>query len=80
MLLLLVIYPGQYYKISTTAANCLIFQGVRSYKKDRKEGPPICPNSFYENLKISIEKRLLDDEEAGLPKWARVLDPKQWPE
>jgi hypothetical protein len=21
-------YPGQYYKISTTAANCLIFQGV----------------------------------------------------
>jgi hypothetical protein len=45
-------------------------------KKDRKEDPPICPNSFYENLKISIEKRLLDDEEADLPKWARVLDPK----
>jgi hypothetical protein len=50
------------------------------YKKDRKEDPPIYPNSFYENLKISIEKRLLDDEEADLPKWARVLDPKQWPE
>jgi hypothetical protein len=74
------IHPGQYYKISTTAAICLIFKGVPVYKKDRKEDPPICPNSFYENLKISIEKRLFDDEEADLPKWARVLDPKQWPE
>jgi hypothetical protein len=30
--------------------------------------------------KISIEKRLLDDQEDDLPKWARVLDPKQWSE
>jgi hypothetical protein len=52
--------------------NCLIFQGVPIYKKDREEDPPICPNSFYENLKISIEKSLLDNEEADLP--------KQWPE
>jgi hypothetical protein len=51
-------FPGQYYIISTTAANCLILQGVPIYKKDRKEDPPICPNSFYGNLKISIEKRL----------------------
>jgi hypothetical protein len=27
------VYPGQCYKISTTAANCLIFQGVPIYKK-----------------------------------------------
>jgi hypothetical protein len=74
------VYPGQYYKISTTAVNCLIFQGVPSYKKDRKEDPPICPNSFYENLKISVENRLFDNEEADLPKWSRVLDPKQWSE
>jgi hypothetical protein len=75
------VYPGQYYKISTTAANCLIFQGGFLFtKKYRKEDPPICLNSFYENLKMSIEKRLLDDEEADLPKWARVVDPKQWPE
>jgi hypothetical protein len=74
------VHPKQYYKISTTAANCLIFQGVPIYKKDRKEDTPICPNSFYENLKISTEKRLLDDEEADLLKWAQVLDPKQWPE
>jgi hypothetical protein len=72
------VYSGQYYKISTTAGNCLIFQGVPICKKDRKEDPPICSNSFYENLKISIEKRLLDDEEADLLKWAQVLDPKQW--
>jgi hypothetical protein len=56
------------------------FQGGSYLQKDRKEDPPICPNSFYENLKISIEKRLLDNEEADLPKWARVLDPNQWPE
>jgi hypothetical protein len=43
------VYPGQYYNISTTAANCLIFEGVPIYKK---EDPPVCPNSFYENLKI----------------------------
>jgi hypothetical protein len=68
---------NEYYKIFTTAANCLIFQGVPIYKKDRKEDPPIGPNSFYENLKISIERRSLDDEDADLPKWAQVLDPKQ---
>jgi hypothetical protein len=46
----------------------------------RRGGPPFCPNSFYENLKISIEKRLFDNEEADLPKWVRVLELKQWPE
>jgi hypothetical protein len=27
------VYPRQYYKISTTAANCLIFQGVPFFQK-----------------------------------------------
>jgi hypothetical protein len=49
------------------------FPGVRIYKKDSREDPPICPNSFYENLKISTEKRLLDNEEADLPRWAKTV-------
>jgi hypothetical protein len=73
-------YPGQYYKISTTAANCQIFQRFPTYRQDRKEDPQICPNLFYEKMKISIEKRLPDDDEADLWKWVRVLDPKQWPQ
>jgi hypothetical protein len=31
-------------------------------------------------LKISTEKRLLDDEDDDLPNWARELDPNQWPD
>jgi hypothetical protein len=46
------------------------FPGSSCLQKVREEDPPICPNSFYENLKISIGKRSLDDEEADLPKWA----------
>ncbi|XP_030046369.1 E3 SUMO-protein ligase KIAA1586-like [Microcaecilia unicolor] len=72
--------PGPYYKTSITAASRLIFKGTALHRKDRKDDPPICPDAFYENLKIFIAKRLLDDEEADLPKWAKVLDPKQWPE
>jgi hypothetical protein len=45
-------------------------------KKKSKNDPPICPNAFYENLNISIAKRLPDDEEADLPKRAHMLDPK----
>jgi hypothetical protein len=41
-----------------------------SREKNVKNYPPICPNALYENLKMSVAKRLLHDEEADLPKWA----------
>jgi hypothetical protein len=40
---------------------------IQLHKKDRKDNPPIFPNVFYENLKMSIEKRLLDSKDTDLP-------------
>jgi hypothetical protein len=36
--------------------------------------------AFYKKLKESVEQRLLVTEDADLANWARVLDPKQWPD
>jgi hypothetical protein len=53
-----------------TAAKCLTFKGIAFHRKNvKKNDLPICLNTFYENLKMSIAQRLLDDEEADLLKW-----------
>jgi hypothetical protein len=69
-----------YYENTITAAKCLTFKETAFHRKKLKKDPPICPNASYEKLKMSIAKRLLDDEEANLLKWADILDPTHWPE
>jgi hypothetical protein len=51
--------PGPYYKKALEAAENLQFKGVPLHKKNRIDDPPISPIAFYEQPKLSIQKRLL---------------------
>jgi hypothetical protein len=68
---------GPYCDKSLAATKCLTFQDFQHHKRDRKDDLPICPNAFYENLKMSFEKTLLDSEDTDLPDGVKVFDSKQ---
>jgi hypothetical protein len=69
---------GPFYRESLEAADTLVFEGV-FYVKNRIDDPPIYPNTFYESLKMSNEKRLLSSEDVDLPSCSKVLDANNWP-
>ncbi|XP_060093811.1 E3 SUMO-protein ligase KIAA1586-like [Heteronotia binoei] len=71
--------PGPYYKEALEAAESLQFKGVPLRKNNRADNPPISPVVFYDQLKISLQKRLLSEEDVNLSKCARVLDSETWP-
>lgn len=71
--------PGTYYKTALEAAGIMQFKGVPLHTKNRADDPPISPVAFYDRLKISLQKRLLSEEDVKLAKCARVLDSKTWP-
>jgi hypothetical protein len=50
---------GPYYKKALDAAENLQFKGVPLHKKNRIDDRPISPVAFYEQVKLSIQKRLL---------------------
>jgi hypothetical protein len=60
---------GPFYENAITAAKCLTFKGISLYRRNVKNDPPVCPNAFYNFLKMSIAKSLIDTEEADFPKW-----------
>jgi hypothetical protein len=72
--------PGNYYDCVVTAANNLSFEGVELHKNNNKNDPPIDPNIFYKQLKMSIEERLLSNDDSNFVNWTHTLDPKSWPE
>jgi hypothetical protein len=51
--------PGPYYKNALEATENLQFKRVPLHKKNRINDPLISPVAFYEQLKLSIQKRLL---------------------
>jgi hypothetical protein len=58
--------PDPYYENSRKAVDSLCFQGVSLHKTESKNYPAIDPSSFYKNLKTSMEKRLLNNDDVEL--------------
>ncbi|XP_054834515.1 E3 SUMO-protein ligase KIAA1586-like isoform X2 [Eublepharis macularius] len=71
--------PGPYYKEALKSAEEMKFKGVPLHRKNTVSDPPISPVAFYEQLKISLQKRLLSKEDEELARCGRVLDSKNWP-
>jgi hypothetical protein len=65
-------YKKSCYENAIIAAKCL------NLKEKCKNEPSVSADALCENLKISMAERLLYDG-TGLPEWAHILDPKQWP-
>jgi hypothetical protein len=72
--------PGNYYGCTAVAANNLSFEGVQLHKNNNENYPSIDPNTFYKQLKMSIEERLLSNDGSDFVNWTHILDPKSWPE
>jgi hypothetical protein len=51
--------PSLHYKKEMDAAENLQFKVDPLHKKKRIDNPPISPNTFYEEIKLLIHKRLL---------------------
>jgi hypothetical protein len=71
--------PGPYYKKALEAAENLQFKGVPLHKKHRIDDPAISPVAIYEQLKLSIQKRLLSKEDTELSRCGRILDSNNCP-
>lgn len=75
------IVPGTYYKHAVIASNNLTFEGIELHKNNKKNEPAIDPNTFYGELKRSIEERLItNDDDTKFINWTRILYPNNWPE
>jgi hypothetical protein len=72
--------PGNYYDCAAIAANNVSFEGVQLHKNNNKNESPIDPNTFYKQLKMFIEERLLSNDGSNFVNWTHILDPKSWPE
>jgi hypothetical protein len=55
--------PGNYYYCAAIAANNLSFEGVELHKNNNKNDPPVDRNTFYKQLKMSIEERILSNDD-----------------
>jgi hypothetical protein len=62
-----------YYDCATIAANNLSFEGVQLHKNNNKNDPPTDPNTFYKQLKMSIEERLLSNDDANFVNWTHIV-------
>jgi hypothetical protein len=49
----------------------MLMMEIPLHKKNRIDDPPISPVSFYEQLKLSIQKRLLSKEDTELSRCGR---------
>jgi hypothetical protein len=72
--------PRNYYDCAAIAANNLSSEGVELHKNNNKNDLPIDRNTFYKQLKLSIEERLLSNDDCNFVNWTYILDPKSWPE
>jgi hypothetical protein len=66
--------PGSYYENSRKAVDNLCFQGVSLHKAESENDPAIHPASFYKNLKTSMDKRLLNNDDVEFANLVRVLE------
>ncbi|XP_028592483.2 peroxisome biogenesis factor 2 isoform X1 [Podarcis muralis] len=71
--------PGPYYNIALQSQKTMKFKGSELHKNE-KLAPTISSSAFYESLKETVRKCILEGDDADLPECAKVLDSKYWPE
>ncbi|XP_015284601.1 PREDICTED: uncharacterized protein KIAA1586-like [Gekko japonicus] len=71
--------PGPYYREALEATAKLQFKGVQLRRRNRMDDPPISPVAFYEQLKKSLQKRLLSQEDTEFSRCGRILESQNWP-
>jgi hypothetical protein len=71
--------PGPFMRIQENLSTTFVFRGSH-FTRQKANIIQRLIQTLYKNLKTSIEKRLLNNDDVELANWARVLDRDNWPQ